>query len=158
MQADDEALGNLLSAASDYVLGALAVAGPRGSFALLAQHAKAYVERGIALIGDAAHTVHPLAGQGANLGLADAAALADVIGAALESREHPGDRPVLRRYERQRRGENAAMMHFLTGLNRLFASDSRVPGELRRTGMALFNHAGPLREKIIDVALGSARR
>lgn len=148
-------LGAALTRASDGVLGNLSVAGSKGSFPLHALHAKEYVRHGIALIGDAAHAVHPLAGQGANLGLRDAQKLAAVLHEALDNGEHPADRPVLRRYERARRGENANMMHFMTGLNRLFASDSSVLKELRRTGMTLFNHSGPLRERVVASALGT---
>ena len=112
---------------------------------------------GVALIGDAAHAVHPLAGQGANLGLQDAAVLADVIDQALWNGEHPGDRPVLRRYERARKGQNAAMLHFMTGLNRLFATDSAFVRELRASGMRLFNASGPIRDHVVNVALGGSR-
>jgi 2-octaprenylphenol hydroxylase len=157
LAASDEELGEMLSAASDYVLGALTVAGPRGAFPLRARHAEKYVLPGIALIGDAAHAVHPLAGQGANLGLQDAADLAHVISAALARDECPGDRPVLRRYERERKGENAQMMHLMTGLNRLFATDSTLVRELRVTGMRLFNNSGPLRNRAVKVALGVGR-
>jgi len=154
--AEDE-LGMALGDASDHVLGKLSVAGPRGVFPLRARHARDYVKAGVALIGDAAHAVHPLAGQGANLGLQDAATLADVIGKALQNGEHPGDRPVLRRYERSRKGANAAMLHFMTGLNRLFATDSALLKELRTTGMRLFNRSGPIREHVVGVALGAKR-
>ena len=150
----EDELGNLMTELSDGVLGRLMPAGPRGSFPLAALHAKEYVRHGVALIGDAAHTIHPLAGQGANLGIADAAELARVIATARGAGEHIGDRPVLRRYERARRGANATMMQFLTGLNRLFASDSAVLGEIRRLGMTLFNASGPLRSRIAGVALG----
>lgn len=152
---NDTELGNTLTTASDAVLGQLRVAGSKGAFPLNALHAKEYVRHGIALIGDAAHAVHPLAGQGANLGLRDAHQLATVLHAALDNGEHPADRPVLRRYERARRGENANMMRFMTGLNRLFAADSSVLSELRRTGMTLFNHSGPLRERVVASALGT---
>lgn len=157
-EADRSTLDAMLTEAADGVLGSMTVAGPRGSFPLAARHATEYVRAGIALVGDAAHTVHPLAGQGANLGLADALVLVDVLESAAASGEHPGDRPVLRRYERQRRADNAAMMFFLTGLNRLFASDSPLIGEIRKAGMALFNRSGPIREKAVGVALGDNTR
>ena len=153
--ASDKELGEILSEASDYVLGELEVAGPRGAFPLCARHAEQYVMPGVALIGDAAHAVHPLAGQGANLGLQDAAMLAIVIDEALGNGENPADRPVLRRYERARKGENATMLHFMTGLNRLFATDSALVRELRATGMRLFNYSGPIRDHAVKVALGS---
>ncbi|MDH3305111.1 MAG: UbiH/UbiF/VisC/COQ6 family ubiquinone biosynthesis hydroxylase [Gammaproteobacteria bacterium] len=154
LDASDEALGTMLADASDRVLGELAAAGPRGAFALGAQHARRYVLPGIALIGDAAHAIHPLAGQGANLGLQDAAELASVLHTALQTGLHPGDEPVLRRYERARKGANATMLHFMTGLNRLFATDSRLVGELRSFGMRIFNRSGPIRERAVKVALG----
>ncbi len=154
LDASDEALGTMLTNASDSVLGELAAAGPRGAFPLGAQHARRYVLPGIALIGDAAHAIHPLAGQGANLGLQDAAELAAVLDAALQQGLHPGDEPVLRRYERARKGANATMLHFMTGLNRLFATDSRLVAELRSAGMRMFNRSGPIRERAVKVALG----
>ncbi len=154
LEADDKELGRLLSVASDYVLGELTVAGPRGAFPLGAQHAEHYVLPGVALVGDAAHAIHPLAGQGANLGLQDAAELANVLDSALADGLHPGDRPVLRRYERARKGANATMLHFMTGLNRLFTTDSRLVAELRTAGMRLFNRSGPIRERAVKVALG----
>lgn len=154
---DDDALGQALTEASDAVLGEMSIAGPRGAFPLASAHAERYVDAGVALIGDAAHTVHPLAGQGVNLGFADAAELAAVLLAALDAGEYPADRPVLRRYERARRGANDAMIRLLSGLNRLFASDFPAAGTLRRRGMQLFNLSGPVRERALDVALGRSR-
>ncbi|NNC76389.1 MAG: UbiH/UbiF/VisC/COQ6 family ubiquinone biosynthesis hydroxylase [Woeseiaceae bacterium] len=154
----DEELGQLLTDVSGRVLGELVVAGPRGVFPLAARHAERYVDKGVALLGDAAHTVHPLAGQGANLGIADADEISRVVREAVDKHEYPGDRPVLRRYERARKGENAAMMHFMTGLNRLFASDSVVLEELRKAGMALFNRSGLIRRRVVGVALGRNQR
>ena len=153
-EADEAALGRLLSEASDHVLGDLEAAGPRGAFPLGARHARQYVVPNMALVGDAAHAIHPLAGQGANLGLQDAAELARQVDAALRQGLHPGDRPALRRYERARKGANGAMLHFMTGLNRLFATDSRVIGRARSAGMRVFNNSGPLRERAVRVALG----
>jgi 2-octaprenylphenol hydroxylase len=154
MAASDPELGRMLTAASDSILGRLSVAGARGAFPLGAQHAENYVLPGVALIGDAAHAIHPLAGQGANLGLQDAAELARVLDAALSDGLHPGDQPVLRRYERARKGANLTMLHFMTGLNSLFATNSSVLGELRLMGMRLFNRSGPVRERAVKVALG----
>ena len=144
----------MLTEASDYTLGELTVAGPKGAFPLSAQHADEYVRTGVALIGDAAHAIHPLAGQGANLGLQDAAELARVIDEAIGQGLHPGDKPVLRRYERARKGANLTMLHLMTGLNRLFATDSKLAGEIRMAGMRLFNRSGPIRERAVKVALG----
>ena len=144
----------MLTEASDAALGQLTVAGPRGAFPLCAQHAEDYVLPGVALIGDAAHAIHPLAGQGANLGLQDAAELAQVVETAIEAGLYPGDRPVLRPYERARKGANLTMLHLMTGLNRLFTSDSTVLGEIRTAGMRLFNRSGPIRERAVKVALG----
>jgi len=150
----DAELGRMLTDASDSVLGKLTVAGKKGAFPLCAQHAKDYVRPGVALIGDAAHAIHPLAGQGANLGLQDAAELARVIDTAIADGLYPGDRPVLRRYERARKGANLTMLHFMTGLNRLFTTDSNLLEEIRSAGMHLFNRSGPIRERAVKVALG----
>ena len=154
MDASDDDLGRLLTEASDGVLGKLTVAGPRGAFPLCAQHAEDYVLAGVALVGDAAHAIHPLAGQGANLGLQDTAELARVMDAALDKGLNPGDRPVLRRYERARKGANSTMLHFMTGLNRLFTTDSKVLGGIRLAGMRIFNRSGVIREHVVKVALG----
>ncbi len=154
LDADDAAFASQVTEASDFVLGQLTPAAPRASFPLRAQHARQYVARGMALVGDAAHTVHPLAGQGANLGIADAAVLARVIADALAAGEHPTDLPVLRRYERERRGANAAMLYLTDGLNRLFSTDSTLLGALRGSGMRLFNRSGPLKRRAMRVALG----
>ncbi len=154
LAAEDDELGRMLTDASDHVLGRLEPAGPRGAFPLCARHATRYVLPNLALVGDAAHAIHPLAGQGANLGLQDAAKLADVVTAAIGDGLHPGDRPVLRRYERARKGANATMLHFMTGLNRLFTTDSVLIGELRTVGMRAFNRSGPIRERAVKVALG----
>ncbi len=154
LAASDAEIGRMLTEASDFVLGELTVAGPKGAFPLCAQYAHQYVRRGVALIGDAAHAIHPLAGQGANLGLQDAVELAQVIDQAIGRGLHPGDRPVLRRYERARKGANLTMLHLLTGLNRLFATDSTLAAEIRMAGMRMFNRSGPIRERAVKVALG----
>lgn len=154
LNASGEQVAALLTDATDGVLGQLDAAGPSGSFPLKSQHANRYVLQGLALAGDAAHAVHPLAGQGANLGLADAKELAAVISQAVKAGEHPGDLPVLRRYERGRKVANKTMLHFIHGLNRLFSNESTPLARLRGAGMALFNKSGPIREFAVQVALG----
>ncbi len=154
LAASDSEIGRMLTDASDFALGELTAAGPRGAFPLCAQHADEYVRSGVALIGDAAHAIHPLAGQGANLGLQDAVELARVIDHAISHGLQPADKPVLRRYERARKGANLTMLHFMTGLNRLFTTDSKLAGEIRMAGMRLFNRSGPIRKRAVKVALG----
>ena len=150
----DDALGQLLTDVSDGALGRLTPTGPRGAFPLRSQHAVTYVQEGLALVGDAAHTVHPLAGQGVNLGFADAAALAATITTALDADEYPGDLPTLRRYERARKGANKTMLRFVDGLNRLFSNRSGSLARLRGAGMYLFNRSGPIRDRAVQTALG----
>ncbi len=154
MAASDAELGQRVTEASDGALGVLTAAGPRATFPLKAQYATAYVRPGVVLIGDAAHSIHPLAGQGANLGIADARQLSRVITRAIAEGEHPGDWPVLRRYERSRKGANQAMLYFVDGLNRLFSSPSEPVSALRSAGMRLFNRSGPIRRRAVATALG----
>ncbi len=150
----DAELSATLADVTDGVLGKLVPAGPRGAFPLKSQHAAEYVQAGLALLGDAAHTVHPLAGQGVNLGIADAEALAKVISTALQADENPGDLPVLRNYERARKGANKTMLHFMDGLNKLFSTESESLARLRGVGMYAFNKSGPIRDHAVQVALG----
>ena len=153
----DEQLAEKLTEVSGGVLGRLSPAGPRGTFPLTSRHADSYVQEGLALVGDAAHAIHPLAGQGVNLGLADAGELAAVIRHATGEGEYPGDLPVLRRYERARKGENETMLRFMHLLNRLFSNDSMALAYLRGIGMFLFNRSGPVRERAVRTALGVRR-
>ena len=135
-------------------LGRMLRSGPRAAFPLHMQHAKNYTLPRLALLGDAAHTVHPLAGQGVNLGLADAASLAEVIVDARRQRHDFGEHKILRRYERWRKGENLVMLSTMDGFKRLFGSTQPLMRWLRNTGLQLTNSATPLKNMIMRQAMG----
>lgn len=140
-----------LTVATDQVLGRVIDCDARAAFPLRLQQAEHYVRGRIALVGDAAHTVHPLAGQGVNLGFADAAGLL----AALEGVADPGDHAALRRYERAARSRNVVMMSSLDGLHRLFTHSHPLAALVRSAGLGLVNRAGPVKQALIRRALGA---
>src|SRR5688572_709749 len=142
-----------LGSASGGVIGELTACSKRVGFALQALHALKYTCTRVALLGDAAHTVHPLAGQGMNLGILDAASLAAVVEDALLAGEDVGDLKVLRRYERQRKGDNLAMLAAFDGLNRLFRSPSWA-APLRALGLRTVETAHPVKRLLMQKALG----
>jgi 2-octaprenylphenol hydroxylase len=142
-----------LQVASAGVLGALTACSARAGFALQALHALRYTTARAALVGDAAHTVHPLAGQGMNLGLLDAAALAVVIEDAVLAGEDPGDARVLRRYERARKGDNLKMLAAFDALNRLFRLPSWA-APVRVLGLRAVNATAPAKRLLMQQALG----
>ena len=135
-------------------LGRIVESGERESWPLRRMHAEQYVMPRVALIGDAAHAIHPLAGQGVNLGLLDAAALSEVIIAALQDERDPGALRVLRRYERWRRGENLLMMSAMDVINRTFSTAQSPLGRLRNLGLSLANRSGTLRQLFMRHAMG----
>ncbi|NNF52467.1 MAG: hypothetical protein HKN59_08520 [Gammaproteobacteria bacterium] len=154
LQLDERAFGRAVTTAGNAVLGDAELAGARASFPLRRLHAIQYCRDGIVLAGDAAHVVHPLAGQGANLGLLDAAALAEIVAAALSDGESPGDLRVLRRYERWRKGENEAMLSALDGLSKLFSHTGGPLKVLRRLGLAAVARSTAARNQFARQALG----
>ena len=127
-------------------LGAMQCLTERRSIPLLGRHAKHYVQAARALVGDAAHTIHPLAGQGANLGFMDAAGLAAVLRDARVHQKDIGDHRVLRRFERQRKSENQIMLWAMESFKAVFASQSPVTVSLRSWGFNLTNRAGWLKQ------------
>ena len=137
-------------------LGTILEAGPRLSFPLRLIHAGQYVKERLALIGDAAHTVHPLAGQGVNLGISDAAALAEVLGVARSQGKDIGALRVLRRYERWRKGDNLIMIAALEGIKRLFATRLPPLRWARNQGLVLTDRAWPVKNAIMRHAMGVA--
>lgn len=154
LAADEQSFREELGTAFGQKMGAVTACGPRTAFPLRRQHAVRYVAPRIALIGDAAHVVHPLAGQGANLGFLDAAALAEVVlQAAGEARDFGSSR-VLRRYERWRKGDNLATMWAMEGFERLFSSPMPALRRARSIGLDLTNTALPVKNIIVRRAMG----
>lgn len=143
-----------LTAASEARLGQLSLLGARAAFPLRLQHAEQYVLPGLALIGDAAHVIHPLAGQGVNLGLLDAGALVDALVAGRTAGRPLGALRTLRPYERARRGHNTATQLTMDGFKHLFGSRAAGISALRNLGLGLAGRIGPLRRRFERVALG----
>lgn len=151
---DDTAFGVALAEASEGVLGAVTACAPRRAFPLRQRHAIDYVLPGAALVGDAAHTIHPLAGQGVNLGLGDVAVLAEEVCRAVDLGLSPGRLDVLRRYQRRRKGENLRMMAAMDGFKRLFGADALPFRWLRNAGLNGVASLPPLKRRLIREALG----
>lgn len=152
---DDQAFLSELQAAFPARLGAVEQLLGRGSFPLARTHASRYVKPRLALVGDAAHTVHPLAGQGVNLGLLDAAVLAQTLTQARARQRDLGDELVLRHYERWRRGENGLMIRILDAFYQGFGPQPGPLREIRSFALNLANRAGPLKRLVAGYACGN---
>ena len=145
--------------ALDGVLGKVEVAAPRMHFPLRLTHAKQYCKERFALVGDAAHAIHPLAGQGVNLGFLDCAALVEVLAQELE---HGGDPQalaelrVLRRYERWRKSENLIALGLVDGLNRLFSTSDATLSWVRRTGLSAVDGSALAKRFFMGRAMGTS--
>jgi len=143
-----------LGRAFEFRLGAVTATDRRYSIPLRQRHAHRYVDEGLALVGDAAHTIHPLAGQGVNLGFMDAAALAEVLLEANQRDENWGSEAVLRRFQRQRRSANLTMAAAMEGFRRLFAPRPPLIRLLRSEGMKLADRMEPLKQHLMLQAMG----
>lgn len=126
----------------------------RRSFPLIEQHARQYVKPGIALVGDAAHSVHPLAGQGVNIGFRDAATLAETIAWAVHRGRPAGSLHTLSKYERQRRGDNLLMQQTLSAMNRLFSTSLPGLAPVRELGLSMVNRCDLLKKNLMRQAAG----
>ena len=135
-------------------LGEIAAVGPRRAYPLGFAVARAFIAERLALVGDAAHVIHPIAGQGLNMGLKDVAALAEVIVDAVRLGLDPGSLAVLERYQRWRRFDTMAMGVATDGLNRLFSNRSDVLRFARDVGLGLVDRLPALKRLFIREAAG----
>jgi 2-octaprenylphenol hydroxylase len=154
LAATPQAFAGELERAADGALGAMRLQSERVSFALQRLAAERYVTERCALVGDAAHVVHPLAGQGVNLGLLDAATLAELVLAAYDAGEDPGALRVLRRYERWRKSETEFMRIAIDAFDRLLAHGAGPFAKLAQRGLGWVNQSAELKRIFMARALG----
>ena len=154
MAMDDAEFSTALTHAFENTLGQVIDVSRRFSFPLRQRHAVDYVKTGIALVGDAAHTIHPLAGQGVNLGLMDALALSEELLRAKQRGLNLGSLPVLERYQRRRKAANLSMMAGMEGFKRLFEQPALPIRWLRNIGMNWLDKARPLKNRVMRQAMG----
>lgn len=154
-----EPLAAELEAAIGGALGKITVSGPRAQFPLRLTHAREYCKARFALVGDAAHAVHPLAGQGVNLGFLDCAALVQTLAVELAqsgNTDAMSELRALRRYERWRKSENAVALGLIDGLNRLFSNASPTLTWARRLGLSAVNQSSFAKRFLMGRAMGTA--
>jgi 2-octaprenyl-6-methoxyphenol hydroxylase len=153
---DDASLAKAIARRLGDGLGALQVVGRRWSYPLGALHAHRYHDTRLVLVGDAAHTIHPIAGQGLNLGFRDAMALADLVIEASGRGEDCGAPDLLRRYQRRRRPDNLLMLAATDALDRLFSNDNKLLRLARDVGIAAVDRVPSLKRLFMRQAMGLA--
>jgi 2-octaprenyl-6-methoxyphenol hydroxylase len=136
-------------------LGRLRPIGRRWHYPLAAMIAHRYVDTRLALVGDAAHGIHPIAGQGLNLGFRDVDVLSELVIEAVAAGADPGAPGLLTRYQQQRRPDNLAMLAATDALDRLFSNDSRLMRLTRDLGIAAVHRAAPLKRMFMRQAMGA---
>ncbi len=154
MALDDQAFCNALGHAFEHRLGEIVACDKRFQLPLRQRHATEYYRPNVALIGDAAHTIHPLAGQGVNLGFQDAEVLAAEISSALAAGRAIDDPVVLARYQRKRSGHNLGMMWLMEGFKHLFADQTPPVQWLRNAGLNAVDNMGIVKNQLARRAMG----
>ena len=154
MALDDEAFSEQLAAAFENRLGAIESVSRRFSFPLRQRHAQSYSQPGLVLVGDAAHSIHPLAGQGINLGLKDVKVLSEEMLRAQARGLPMTEQSILQRYQRRRKTDNLAMMASMEGFKRLFENSALPIRWLRNSGMRLFNNTQSIKSQVMRRAMG----
>lgn len=137
-------------------LGRVELLAPRSTYPLGFHHAARVTDRRLALVGDSAHAIHPIAGQGLNLGFRDAAALAQVLVEGARLGLDLGDRQLMDRYQRWRSFDTLMVAMATDGLTRLYGIPGRLPSAFRRFGMALTSRMGPLKDRLMNEARGTS--
>lgn len=153
---DDASFGAEIARRLGDHLGAVRPIGRRWRYPLSAMLAHRYTDLRLALVGDAAHGIHPIAGQGLNLGFRDAIALAELVIAAHAAGQDPGTPELLARYQRRRRGDNLLMLVTTDALDRLFSNDNPVLRTARDLGIAAVHRIPPLKRAFMRRAMGVA--
>jgi 2-octaprenyl-3-methyl-6-methoxy-1,4-benzoquinol hydroxylase len=151
---DDKALIAELTTTFPECLGEIKQVLGKASFPLKRQHAQQYVKQGVVLVGDAAHMINPLAGQGVNIGLLDAAAIAEVLIEADMKGEDIADMSILQRYEKMRRNDNLRMMTVMDAFYRVFSNDIPPLKFFRNLGLGLAERISPAKKKVTRMAIG----
>ena len=154
MALDDAAFCAELSRASEHCVGEIVSVDKRYAIPLRQRHAKDYVVERVALLGDAAHTIHPLAGQGVNLGFADVKALVETLCSEAKRGNDLGSLMTLNKYQRLRKPENLGTMAAMEGFKRLFAADNVAVRLLRNMGLGKVNQLKSLKNEIIKQVMG----
>ena len=154
MALDDEAFCNALTAASNSKLGMTALETKRSAFPLTMRYARQWAKDGVVLIGDAAHTIHPLAGQGANLGMQDALVLAETLSSLNASGKDIGLYKNLRSYERSRKTEAMKMIAAMDGFKFLFDGNDPFKKLLRGIGLSATDRLGTIKNAFVSHAMG----
>ena len=137
-------------------LGAVTMLAPRSSFPLGFHHAATIIDRRLALLGDSAHAIHPIAGQGLNLGFRDAAALAQVMVEGARIGLDLGDSQLLGRYQRWRSLDALSVAFATDSLTRIYGVPGRTASAVRRFGMGLIERIAPVKARLMDEARGTS--